>query len=126
LLAGVLGTPWATRFDGAILFVEDVDEPVYRIDRMLTHLGLSGNLAHIAGMVVGHLEGDGLPEKAPEGDPADWPAIIADSLERFSWPLAWGLESGHRAPNRTLPLGLPARLDGARGADGGLVLGEEG
>jgi len=126
LLVSTLGTPWAPDLAGGLVFWEDVAEPPYRVDRMLTHLGLSGNLAHIAGMVVGHLEGDGLPEKAPEGDPADWPAIIADSLERFSWPLAWGLESGHRAPNRTLPLGWPARLDGAKGADGGLVLGEEG
>jgi muramoyltetrapeptide carboxypeptidase len=132
LLVSTLGTPWAPDLAGGLVFWEDVAEPPYRVDRMLTHLGLSGNLAHIAGMMVGHLEGDGLPEKAPEkapeGDPADWPAvdwpaIVGDSLARFSWPLAWGLESGHRAPNRTLPLGLPARLSVADSADG-LVLGE--
>jgi muramoyltetrapeptide carboxypeptidase LdcA involved in peptidoglycan recycling len=57
-----------------------------------------------------------------DGEPADWPAWVGDSLARFSWPLAWGLESGHVAPNRTLPVGLPARLDGA---DGRLLLGED-
>ena len=128
LLVSTLGTPWAPDLAGGLVFWEDVAEPPYRVDRMLTHLGLSGNLAHIAGMVVGHLEGDGLPGKAPDGEPADWPAvdwpaIVGDSLAGFSWPLAWGLESGHRAPNRTLPLGLPARLSVADSADG-LVLGE--
>ena len=54
-------------------------------------------------------------------EPADWPAFVADGLARFSWPLAWGLESGHVAPNRTLPVGLPASLDGARGS---LLIGE--
>ena len=49
----------------------------------------------------------------------DWPALVHDGVAGFSWPLAWGLESGHVAPNRTLPLGLPARLEGGR-----LVLGE--
>jgi muramoyltetrapeptide carboxypeptidase LdcA involved in peptidoglycan recycling len=47
--------------------------------------------------------------------------VVGDALAGFSWPLAWGLPSGHEAPNRTLPLGLPARLS----ADAmELVLGE--
>jgi len=84
----------------------------------LTHLGLSGNLGNIAGMIVGHLG----ESQDPEEEPADWPALIADGLAGFSWPLAWGLESGHVAPNRTLPVGLPARLDGE---DRRLVLGDD-
>jgi muramoyltetrapeptide carboxypeptidase len=117
LLVATLGTPFAPDLEGGIVFWEDVGEPPYRIDRMLTHLGLSGNLANIAGMIVGSLgEGQG-----PDGQPADWPAWVEDGLAGFSWPLAWGLESGHAAPNRTLPVGLPARLD----AGGRLLLGEE-
>ncbi len=115
LLTATLGTPFAPDLEGALVFWEDIGEPPYRIDRMLTHLGLSGNLANIAGMIVGHL-GNG----QNVGQDADWPALVGGSVARFSWPLAWGLESGHISPNRTLPLGLPARLD-----DGGrLVLGE--
>ena len=117
LLASTLGTPYAPELDGGLVFWEDVAEPPYRIDRMLTHLGLSGNLGNIAGMIVGHLEGG----EDPDGDPVDWPALVADGLARFSWPLAWGLESGHAAPNRTLPVGLAARLDGTAGR---LLLGE--
>ena len=115
LLVTMLGTPYTLDLEGALVFWEDVAEPPYRVDRMLTHLGLSGNLANIAGMIVGHLEGG----EEPDGEPVDWPALVMDGLARFSWPLAWGLESGHAAPNRTLPLGMPARL-----SDGRLVLGD--
>ena len=118
LLTATLGTPFAPDLAGGIVFWEDVNEPPYKVDRMLTHLGLSGTLADIAGMTAGQL-GEG---EDPEGKPADWPASVADGLARFAWPLAWGLECGHAAPNRTFPVGLPASLDGARNR---LLLGEE-
>jgi muramoyltetrapeptide carboxypeptidase len=118
LLTATLGTPFAPDLAGGIVFWEDVNEPPYKVDRMLTHLGLSGTLADIAGMTVGQLgEGEG-----PEGEPADWPASVADGLARFAWPLAWGLECGHAAPNRTFPVGFPASLDHGRNQ---LLLGEE-
>lgn len=114
LLAATLGTPYFPDLEGSLLFWEDVNEPPYKVDRMLTHLGLSGNLAGIEGMIVGHLGG----AEEPGWAPAAWPDLVASNLSGSSWPLAWGLESGHFAPNRTLPLGLPARLDTDR-----LVLG---
>jgi muramoyltetrapeptide carboxypeptidase len=117
LLAATLGTPFAADLTGSLLFWEDVGEPPYRIDRMLTHLRLSGSLRSIAGMIVGHISA------GTEGgeSSADWPSVVGETLSGFSWPLAWGQESGHVAPNRTLPLGLGARLssDATR-----LVLGE--
>ena len=106
LLAATLGTRWFPDLEGAVLFWEDVNEPPYRIDRLLTHLRLSDNLGKIAGMIVGHLDGGaGATE-------ADWPALVSDSLSGLDVPVAWGLESGHLQPNWTLPLGLPARLEG--------------
>lgn len=114
LLAATLGTPYFPDLEGSLLFWEDVNEPPYKVDRMLTHLGLSGNLAGIEGMIVGHLGG----AEEPGWAPAAWPDLVASNLSGYSWPLAWGLESGHFALNRTLPLGLPARLDTDR-----LVLG---
>ena len=116
LLTATLGTPFAPDLEGAMLFWEDLNEPSYRVDRMLTHLGLSGNLANIAGMIVGHLA-DG---QKPGSEPPYWPALVGGGVAGLSWPLAWGLESGHIAPNRTLPLGLSARLENG----GRLVLGE--
>ena len=120
LLVATLGTPFAPDFERALVFWEDLNEPPYRVDRMLTHLRLSGNLASIAGMIVGHLGGYQEPGKDPGEDPLDWPAFLGSSLAGYSWPLAWGLESGHLAPNLTLPLGWPARLDAGGGR---LVLG---
>jgi muramoyltetrapeptide carboxypeptidase len=116
LLAATLGTPYFPDLEGSLVFWEDVNEPPYKVDRMLTHLGLSGNLAGIEGMIVGHLRG----AEEPGWGPAEWPALVESNLSGHSWPLAWGLESGHFAPNRTLPLGLPARLDTGTGR---LVLG---
>ncbi|HKH46605.1 MAG TPA: LD-carboxypeptidase [Thermoanaerobaculia bacterium] len=106
LLSSTLGTRWFPDLEGAVLFWEDVNEPPYRIDRLLTHLRLSDNLGKIAGMIVGHLDG------GPGAQDADWPALVSDSLSGLDVPVAWGLESGHLQPNWTLPLGLAARLDG--------------
>ena len=116
LLTALQGTPFAPDLSGSLVFWEDVGEPPYRIDRMLTHLRLSGSLSKIAGMIVGHISAG-----EENGVSPGWPALVAEALAGFAWPLAWGQESGHVAPNRTLPLGLGARLspDAAR-----LVLGE--
>jgi muramoyltetrapeptide carboxypeptidase len=132
LLTATLGTPWFPDLAGALLFWEDVNEPPYRIARMLTHLALSGNLDTIGGMIVGHLDssdaagrevaasgmagsataGSGVAGSGMAGSEVagSAPGLVADSLSAFPWPLAWGLDSGHRPPNLTLPLGLPARL----------------
>ena len=126
LLTAVLGTPWAPDLTGSLLFWEDVNEPAYRVDRMLTHLDLSDNLTGIQGMIVGHLDseppaGNPIASGVAGGAVTDWPAVVGEAVARFDWPVAWGLPSGHRAPNRTLPLGLPARLEGEAPR---LVLGE--
>lgn len=106
LLGATLGTRWFPDLEGAVLFWEDVNEPPYRIDRLLTHLRLSDNLERIAGMIVGHVDG------GPGAPGVDWPSLVSDSLSGLEVPVAWGLESGHLQPNWTLPLGLPARLGG--------------
>ena len=107
LLTATLGTRFFPDLEGSILFWEDVNEPPYRVDRMLTHLRLSDSLAAIAAMIVGQVDsGDaGAPT-------ANWPALVQESLGGFSWPLAWWLDSGHLRPNLTLPLGLTASLAG--------------
>jgi muramoyltetrapeptide carboxypeptidase len=120
LLTATVGTPYLPSLAGSMLFFEDVNEPFYKVDRMLTHLGLSGNLAAIAGMIVGHLEGGEHAANvlASRDDAAvsseRWRALIAENLSDFSWPVAWGLAAGHAAPNFTLPLGMMARIDEQR------------
>ena len=103
LLSATAGTRWLPDLRGAIVFWEEINEAPYRVDRMLTHLRLSGNLAGIAGMIVGHVAG--------KEEWSGWPALVDESLSGFSWPLAWGLPSGHVPPNWTLPVGMPARLE---------------
>jgi muramoyltetrapeptide carboxypeptidase len=109
LLTATLGTPYAADLEGAILLLEDVGEPPYRVDRMLAQLRLSGRLDRLAGLVVGHLD-DGDRPLAPE---TVWRELLADALGSFTWPVGIGHNSGHRSPNWTLPLGLPVVLDAA-------------
>lgn len=119
LLAAVQGTSWAPDLRDAILFVEDVNEPAYKVDRMLTHLRLSGTLAGVRAIVAGHFGADwerGLagPETGATTEPAGpWQL---ESLLELPGPLALGLPVGHGVPNLTLPLGAVARLDPEREA----------
>lgn len=112
MLASTQGTPWAPRTDGSVLFWEDVGEPLYRVDRMLTHLELSGSLTGIRGMIVGHCT---LSGRAESSRPEALREVLAEPLERFGWPVGFGLPAGHEAPNLPLPLGVGVRLDPAAG-----------
>jgi muramoyltetrapeptide carboxypeptidase len=109
ILAAAEGTPWAFRADeeGTILFVEDVDERPYRIDRMLFQLRASGAFAGVRGIVFGEMKGCA-------ARPADGYAledVVLDALEGLDVPIAFGLPSGHTSgPAVTLPLGVRARL----------------
>jgi muramoyltetrapeptide carboxypeptidase len=111
LLTAVLGTPWATALDDALLFLEDVNEPIYRIDRMLTHLRLSGSLARVRGILAGHFGGD-WEQAVANGTAASW---HRETLLALPGPVALGLPCGHGTPNLTLPLGAHGRLDPIRG-----------
>jgi muramoyltetrapeptide carboxypeptidase len=110
ILAAAAGTPWALRRGGeaSVLFVEDVDEPPYRIDRMLLQLQASGALEGVRGIVFGEMKGC-----RPEPD-ADYTLeeTLLEALEGLEVPVAFGLASGHVSRACvTLPLGVPVRLD---------------
>ena len=106
-LAASLGTPYAFHPpDRHILFLEDVSERPYRLDRMLTQLRLSGVLNAAAAIVFGEL-----PKcDEPEGEPTARDTI-ADVLRDFPGPVLFGFPSGHTAgPAVTLPLGVRVRV----------------
>lgn len=117
MVTALLGTPHFPDLAGSLLFLEDVGEPLYRVDRMLTHLRLSGSLTAVRAMIFGHF--DGVPDEVETSDPRP-PAPLRTPGGLFDGPVAWGVPAGHRPPNRTLPLGLTARLEPAAGR---LVLG---
>lgn len=114
LLAAAAGTPWALEpHEDTILFVEEVDEKPYRIDRMLFQLRQSGAFNGVRGIVFGDMQGCA-PRMEDDFTLED---VIRQALSGLDVPIALGLSSGHtRSPNVTLPLGVRVRL--SCGADG--------
>ena len=106
-LCHLLGTEFAPRFDGGIAVLEDRGEAPYRIDRMLTHLRLAGALAGVRGVVLGDFTDCGTETDL-------WP-IFEDLLADLGVPVVAGSGIGHGPRNLAWPMGLPARLDVARG-----------
>jgi len=109
LLAAAAGTPWALQAGDqpTLLFLEDVDERPYRIDRLLMQLRQSGALDGVAGIIFGDMKGC-----SPALD-ADYSLedVILEALAGLEVPIALGLSSGHTPhPFVTLPLGVRARL----------------
>jgi muramoyltetrapeptide carboxypeptidase len=117
MLAAVCGTPFQPDTDGAILFMEDVGESLYRIDRMLTQLRLAGLLDRIAGVAVGEFTEmlDPVLGADASGEPA-LETVLVDLLGPLGVPIVMGLPFGHGPQNWTLPLGRRARLDAGAGS----------
>lgn len=106
LVTSLLGTPYSPDYRDAVLFLEDVNEPLYRIDRMLVHLKLAGVLAHIAGFVLGQFIGP-----AGEDLGEDTTRLVAELTADSSRPVISHFPHGHRLPNLTLPHGAAVELD---------------
>jgi muramoyltetrapeptide carboxypeptidase len=119
-LLASLGTPYA--FDppaGHVLFIDEVAERPYRIDRMITQLALSGLLARASAIVFGELP---RCDEPADGGPAI-KAVLADLLADFGGPVLFGLPSGHTdGACMTLPFGVKARV--VAGAEPALIIEE--
>jgi muramoyltetrapeptide carboxypeptidase len=107
LLVTTLGTPFALDTTDAILFIEDVGEKPYRVDRMLTHLKQAGKLDNLAGVIFGPMTGC----LGDTNDPTLLLSVIADIFSDSSYPVGFGLPAGHGGENLVLPLGTQVRLD---------------
>jgi len=112
LVAGTVGTAYAVRAEGAILFLEDVGEPAYRVDRMLSQLLLSGVLDGVAGIALGAFSE--APDEGTEGLPSTQ-ELMADRLGGLGVPIAFGFPFGHVDESWTLPSCVRARLDADAG-----------
>jgi muramoyltetrapeptide carboxypeptidase len=108
ILAALAGTPYAPDYRGALLVLEDVGEPAYRVDRMLTQLRMSGALDHIAGLVVGHFT-EAAPGRDLSSDVLD--ALVAEAADVAGVPAIAGAPVGHIDDQWTIPLGATAQLD---------------
>ncbi len=106
LVASLLGTPYLPDLNGALLFLEDVNEPPYRVDRMLNQLRMAGIFSQVAGLLFGQFEGCG-PDREEEG-PLE--AVLVDLADRVTCPVFCGLPYGHGPGRRVLPVGMRAKI----------------
>ena len=113
LLAALCGTPFAPRYDGAILVLEDVNEAVYRIDRMLVQLRLAGALGRCAGIVFGAFTA--APEEETGGGARRLDDVLAETARALRVPCVSGAPVGHISEQWTIPLGATATLDADAG-----------
>lgn len=113
-LVSLLGTPHAfTPPPGAILFIDEVNERPYRLDRMLLHLRQAGALSEVRGIVFNELPGCAEPGGGPDAEYA-----VRRALAGLAGPIVMGLPSGHTTQRMlSLPFGVPATLR-ASGQDG--------
>ena len=110
VLVATLGTPYEIQTRDRILFLEDVNEKPYRIDRMLTHLRQAGKLDGVLGVIFGEMHGC----TADPHEAVTVRDVIRQAFEDAPYPVAMGLPTGHGRGAVTLPLGVRARLAGNR------------
>lgn len=112
LLQCLVGTRHFPELDGAILFLEDVGEELYRVDRMLAHLRMVGALQRLAGVAVGRFTD---LERGMSDGALGFDEVLATYFLPLGIPVAWGFPVGHIDDQWTLPLGVRARLDADAG-----------
>jgi muramoyltetrapeptide carboxypeptidase len=113
VLTAMAGSAYWPRFDGAILFLEDVNEYIYRVDRMLSTLKLSGALDKVAGVVLGGFTNCG-PGDGNFGT-LTLDEVFDDYFKPLNVPVYSGALFGHIKRKFTLPVGLPVELDADAG-----------
>jgi len=103
LLCHLVGTRFMPSLKGALLFLEEKGEPLYRIDRMLTHLRLSGRIGDCGGLIAGTFE--------ECGDLSSIDELLREKFSDLNIPILAGLPAGHGEANIALPIGLRATLN---------------
>jgi muramoyltetrapeptide carboxypeptidase len=107
LLASNVGTASDVDTQGKVLFLEDINEYLYSLDRMMVQLKRSGKLAGLAGLVVGHFT-DSKDNDIPFGkDPYE---IVDDAVREYGFPVCYGFPVGHEPENLAMPCGRTVHL----------------
>ncbi len=102
MLAHLTGSASEVDTTGKILYIEDIGEHLYNVDRMLLNLKRAGKLAHLAGLVVGSFT-DMQDTERPFGQTVE--EIITDKVREYDYPVCFGMQAGHQTVNYTLVLG---------------------
>lgn len=102
LLAHLVGSPSDVDTDGKILFIEDIEEYSYKVDRMMLTLKRAGKLNKLKGLIVGHLT-NMLDTERPFGQTVE--QIIRDKVAEYNYPVCFGFQCGHEDINYTLTMG---------------------
>ncbi len=110
ILAALAGTGFEPEYDGCLLFLEDVGEPLYRLDRLLTQLRLSSRLGRARAVIVGRMSRCGRGEA---GWRERWRALLLEAAPDAV--VVEGLPFGHGGANVAFPLGVEAEVDTRRG-----------
>lgn len=113
VLSHLIGSPYLPDWRGKILFIEDVHEAIYSVDRMLTHLKLAGILGQVAGVVFGkctkcHPSSDSFGSLTLED-------VLTEHLGPLNVPVFAGSMIGHIANKFTVPIGINAEIDAGKG-----------
>ena len=116
LLTSLMGTPYDVDFKDKIVFIEEVGESPYRLDRMITQLLNSGKLSQANGIAMGIFKGcETGPDDPDFGVAVSIKELIMDRFKGFDIPVVYGLPIGHIDDNATLPIGVQAELDADKG-----------
>ncbi|MBW2938481.1 LD-carboxypeptidase [Aureisphaera sp. CAU 1614] len=115
MLYSLCGSPSALNTQGKILFLEDLDEHLYHVDRMMQNLKRNGMLKELAGLMVGgmsdmkdHTQAHGFATDRPFGKTAE--EIIYDTVKEYSYPVCFNFPAGHIKDNRALVMGRMSNL----------------
>jgi muramoyltetrapeptide carboxypeptidase len=117
LMTSLIGTPHDPDFAGHILFLEEIGESTYRIDRMLTQMLSAGKLDKVVGIALGYFtDCDLKPEQTGYEQSIGLLEVFKDRLGLLNVPIAYGFPFGHEDRNATLPVGINARLNANKGS----------
>lgn len=116
-LTSLLGTPYDFSWQGLVVVLEDVNEPLYRLDRMLTQLAIAGKLNEAAAILLGDFSRTdaGRDDCGPVDQEWLWQRVL-DLTAASGIPVWAGLPSGHRPENLTLPIGAEVVVNSSRGS----------
>ncbi|MGM0750748.1 MAG: S66 peptidase family protein [Bacillota bacterium] len=108
LLVSTLGTPFEVDTKGKILFIEDIDEEPYKVDRMMNQLKMAGKFHDACGIIIGDFK-NCVPEKRDQSLTLD--EVLKEHISNAGKPVLKGFKIGHSSPSIAIPVGSIGRMN---------------